>query len=153
MTDYTEIIGMLEKHLPKLQIETLTKQLNRLRELEAETISKSNHIDYLQKRIDEFEKLETTKIKLEDMGINLDAREKALQKSLQQLTVDLLQKELDLVKENKNEIFRLVETLVKNPRSIELINGNMPVALASPGGHGFMSSGPFIQTKTTEEQK
>jgi len=61
--------------------------------------------------------------------------------------------QLEATKSSKQDIFRLVETLVKNPRSIELANTSrtVPIWETYPGGGGFHSS--KIETQQTSTEK
>jgi hypothetical protein len=115
---------LISSHAPEIEAGNLRKYIEqaeadkvRLKQLEVMLIKGDN-------RIAELEKLKYTSEDLERMGSNIEAREKVVIDKERNIEIETLKFQLASTKESKGEIFKLVETLMKNPRSIELINHN-----------------------------
>lgn len=134
-----ELLEVIKKNLPeqaagemKAFIEQAQRDKVTLKEL------KAFNEDYLS-QIKEYQKKEELYQKTVKKVEELIVIENQLKEKERNLEIEKLKYQLESVKENKGEIFRLVETLVKNPRSIEVINQSkmVPVYEQYAGGGGF----------------
>jgi len=113
----------------------------------------------LEKKFDDvsskYNELKTKEKELANKENDLKNKEEIQKEIGIKFEIEALKYQLKSEKESKNEIFKLVETLVKNPRSIEMATSNksIPVYVPYPGGGGYheiKQQTDLISTEKTE---
>lgn len=153
MENSKELLELLEKNLPKMQIDVLRKELDKISNLEKEVKSQNETIKIANDKNNELVSNQNLYFDLVDKEHELKAREKIVEDREKKFEIELLKEKLSGAQNNNNNMFSLVSLLMKNPRAIELINGMENISLSSGNGCSFASSAPFNQTKEKFETK
>lgn len=98
---------------------------------------------------------------IEALGIKLREAEKLLEKAgdlvakadqlraredlvlAREAKIELVERELELERERRAEMFRLVETIFSNNRYKYSVKGHLPVGLQDTNGYGYVTGGNF----------
>lgn len=147
-----ELRELALKHFPAAQAGALKEFIDKAQldkaelDLVKDTLKKANETIHTLQRYRDLEE----KLKAQEMS--LEVKERHLKDVELRLETEKLKYQLTEVTNSKNEIFRLVETLVKNPRSIEMFNSseNIP-GYYNDRGHWVQSS-PVTSIMGTKEK-
>lgn len=153
----TELLELLKKSLPSMQVDVLINQLEEGKEAKALSGKLSEQLKVEKANTENLRSIVNEQRKLDDERLQIEAREKKCDKREQQFEIELLKEQLKSKQTETNNMFALVSLLVKNPRAIELINGmeSQVITTSYPGGNSSQhtQNSPFSSTAEKKETK
>jgi hypothetical protein len=155
MTD--DLKAIINKNLPSLAAGEMSKYIEQAEKEKEELKSFKFNTEVLNKQISnltqQFQLLKSNESKVISKSLELATKEEELKIREFNYKVAELTYQLASEKSAKNDIFKLVETFVKNPRAIEIISGSEYNTMGSAYDPNLGKNVNFVQSSIKSGNK